>query len=398
MRKTVAIIGGGPSAFMLAAFLNPEQFAVTIYEKNKTAGRKFLVAGKGGFNLTHSEPLDQLIERYTPNDFLAPALLHFTNTDFRNWLEQLGISTYVGSSKRVYPVKGIKPIEVLNAIIKHLENQGVKFKYKHTFHNWDENGNPIINEGSIVADVVVYSFGGASWKVTGSTGDWLETFANNGIATTSFKASNCAYHTTWKTDFINNHEGSPLKNIAISCDDQLQKGEAVITRSGLEGNAIYGLSPQIRKQFEVSSKAIIYIDFKPMLTLEKVIEKLEQSIYSNTTRILKKELKLSAAQLDLLKLHLTKEEYLTTKTLAHFIKNFPLEITDSSTIDEAISTVGGVLRNAVTPTFELKNKPNHYCMGEMLDWDAPTGGYLLQACMSMGAYLASVLNEETSNN
>ncbi|AGC78080.1 hypothetical protein LX97_03166 [Nonlabens dokdonensis] len=398
MRKTVAIIGGGPSAFMLAAFLDPEKFAVTIYEKNKTAGRKFLVAGKGGFNLTHSEPVEQLIKKYTPSDFLAVPLLHFTNTDFRNWLDQIGISTYVGSSKRVYPVKGIKPIEVLNAVLKHLEEKGVKFKYDHTFQNWDENRNPIINEQSIVADVVVFCLGGASWKVTGSTGDWLETFANNGVATTAFKASNCAYHTIWKTDFINKHEGSPLKNIAISCDDQVQKGEAVITKSGLEGNAIYGLSPQIRKQLEASSKAVVYIDFKPMLTLEKVIEKLKQSIYSNTTRILKKELKLSAAQLDLLYFHLTKEEYLTTTTLAQFIKKFPLEITDSSTIDEAISTIGGVSRNAVTQTFELKNKPNHYCIGEMLDWDAPTGGYLLQACMSMGAYLSGVLNEEISNN
>ncbi len=393
----MAIIGGGPSAFMLAAFLDPEKFAVTIYEKNKTAGRKFLVAGKGGFNLTHSESIEPLIKKYTPSDFVAAPLLHFTNTDFRTWLDQIGISTYVGSSKRVYPVKGIKPIEVLNAILQYLEKRGVKIKYRHTFQGWDHDDNPIINEKSIAADYVVFCLGGASWKVTGSTGNWLETFSDNNISTVVFKASNCAYRVNWISDYINKHEGSPLKNIAISCNDHIQKGEAVITKLGLEGNAIYGLSPQIRAQLDTDSTAQVYIDLKPMLSIEKVVEKLENSIYSNTTRILKKELKLSLAQVDLVKFYLNKEDFLNTDTLAQFIKNFPLQITDSSAIDKAISTVGGISRNAVTDKFELKNKPNQFCIGEMLDWDAPTGGYLLQACMSMGVYLANVLNKKANN-
>ena len=150
MKKQISIIGGGPSAFLLAAFLDPKKFTITIYEKNKTAGRKFLVAGKGGFNLTYSEPIQQLIKRYTANDFLDKSLHHFTNTDFRDWLDKIGIPTYIGSSKRVYPKEGIKPIEVLNAILKHLKEKGVIMKYEHTFSSWDANNNPIINNSLLI--------------------------------------------------------------------------------------------------------------------------------------------------------------------------------------------------------------------------------------------------------
>ncbi len=393
MKKSVAIIGGGPSAFLLAAFLDTTKFDVTIYEKNKTVGRKFLVAGKGGFNLTHSEPIEQLINRYTPNRFLDNALLNFTNTDFRNWLEQIGIPTFIGSSKRIYPEKEIKPIEVLNAILKHLKEKGVSIKYEHTFSDWDNDNNPIVNNKAIKVNYVVFSLGGGSWKITGSDGTWLDAFLKRGIKTAPFKASNCAYQIEWKSNFIKNNEGNPLKNIAIKCGNKTQKGEAVITKFGLEGNAIYGLSPQIREQLNSASKATIFIDFKPTLSLEIIISKIKNATYKNTTQLLKKELKLSNSQIDLLKIYLSKESYLNTQSLANHIKNFPLEITNTATIDEAISTVGGIDLNAVSKNFELKNIPNQYCIGEMLDWDAPTGGYLLQACASIGVDLAKHLNQ-----
>ncbi|UAM96857.1 NAD(P)-dependent oxidoreductase [Polaribacter litorisediminis] len=394
MKKEIAIIGGGPSAFLLAAFLNPEKFRVTIYEKNKTAGRKFLVAGKGGFNLTHSEPMDQFIKRYTSNTFLDKSLHHFTNTDFRNWLDQIGISTYIGSSKRVYPKEGIKPIEVLNAILKNLLAKGVTLKYEHTFVDWDNNHNPIINHQSIEVDYTVFSLGGSSWKKTGSDGLWLHIFSNNGIKTKVFEASNCAYQIDWKPNFIQKHAGTPLKNVSISCHEKIQKGEAVITNFGLEGNAIYGLSPQIREQLFTHSKATIFIDLKPSLTLENVLSKIKNSIYKNTTQVLKKELKLTVAQIDLLKAHLSKETYLNPKSLSENIKNFPLRINKAATIDEAISSVGGIDLKSLTEKFELKNMPNQYCIGEMLNWDAPTGGYLLQGCASMGVFLANHLNKK----
>lgn len=393
MKKTVAIIGGGPSAFLLAAFLDATKFAITIYEKNKTSGRKFLVAGKGGFNLTHSEPMDQLIKRYTPTSFLDNALLNFTNTDFRNWLEQIGIPTYIGSSKRVYPKEGIKPIEVLNTILNHLKERGTILKYGHTFSDWNADNNPIINNKSITADYTIFSLGGGSWKITGSDGTWLDTFSEKGIKTNPFQASNCGYQIDWRSNFIQKNEGSPLKNISISCGNATQKGEAVITKFGLEGNAIYGLSPQIRAALNTHSKATVFIDFKPSLTIESVNLKINTSTYRNTTEILKKELKLSSSQIDILKTYLSKESYLNTAALANNIKKFPLEIINTATIDESISTVGGIDRNAISNNFELQNMQHQYCVGEMLDWDAPTGGYLLQACASIGVSVAKHLNK-----
>jgi uncharacterized flavoprotein (TIGR03862 family) len=394
MKKQVAIIGGGPSSFLLAAHLDPEKFKVTIYEKNKTAGRKFLVAGKGGFNLTHSEPIEKLIERYTPTTFLQTALRNFTNDDFRDWLQKLGIPTYIGSSKRVYPQEGIKPIEVLNRILKHLKQREVIMAYEHLFSGWDVTNNPILNNKVIVTDYTIFCLGGASWKVTGSDGDWRKIFSEKGIKTTDFKASNCGYKIDWKPTFIAKHEGTPLKNITITCNELIQKGEAVITTFGLEGNAIYGLSPHIRKQLDSNLKASIFIDFKPSLTLEKVLLKLNTSHFKNTTQILKKELKLTAAQIDLLKLYLSKEMYLDVASLSKYIKKFPLEIAGAASIDEAISTVGGIDYDAISENFELKKLTNQYCIGEMLDWDAPTGGYLLQGSASTGAYVATYLNNK----
>ena len=393
MKKQITIIGGGPSAFLLAAFLDVEKFTISIYEKNKTAGRKFLVAGKGGFNLTYSEPIDRLIKCYSPNDFLDRALLNFTNTDFRNWLGEIGIPTYIGSSKRVFPEKGIKPIEVLNAVLESLKEKGIIIKYEHTFYDWDDAGHPIINKKIVPTDYTVFSLGGGSWKVTGSDGIWLDTFSKKGIKTKTFQASNCGYKIDWKSNFIQKHEGTPLKNIAISCNNIIQKGEAVITKFGLEGNAIYGLSPQIREQLNVISKATVFIDFKPSLTLENVLSKIKKSIFKNTTQILKKELKLSPSQIDLLKTYLSKESYLNIESLAKNIKKFPLELIETASIDEAISTVGGIDLNAISKNFELKKMPNQFCIGEMLDWDVPTGGYLLQASASIGVYLAKYLNE-----
>ena len=393
MKKRIAIIGSGSSAFLLAAFLDTEKFSVTIYEKNKNAGRKFLVAGKGGFNLTHSEPIDQLIKRYTPDDFLNKALLDFTNIDFRDWLDKIEVPTYIGSSKRVYPKEGIKPIELLTSILNHLKEKGITIKYEHTFSDWDDKDNPIINKKTIQTDYTVFSLGGGSWKVTGSDGNWLDTFSKKGIKTKPFKASNCSYQVAWKDKFIQKHEGTPLKNITISCNNRIQKGEAVITKFGLEGNSIYGLGPQIRDKLLTDSKATVFIDFKPSLTAEKIHSKITLSNHKNTAQILKKELKLSAPIIELLKTSISKAAYLNAESLSKNIKKFPLEIVNTASVDEAISTVGGIDLKAVSENFELKKMANQFCIGEMLDWDAPTGGYLLQACASNGVHLAKHLNE-----
>jgi len=275
VKKSVSIIGGGPAAFLLAAFLDPQKFNVSIYEKNKTLGRKFLVAGNGGFNLTHSEPVEQLIARYTPSNFIQEALLDFDNYDFQKWIDLMGIPTYIGSSKRVYPESGIKPIAVLNAILDVLKKRAVTINYQHTWTGWNINQDLVFNSDKAVkSDHTVFALGGGSWKVTGSDGSWIDIFNKKGIDTTPFKASNCAYRVNWNNDFITNYEGTPLKNIAISCGNKTQKGEVVITRFGLEGNAIYAISPQIRAQLDKKQRATIFLDLKPILSYEAILQKI----------------------------------------------------------------------------------------------------------------------------
>ncbi|HEX9152827.1 MAG TPA: TIGR03862 family flavoprotein [Flavobacterium sp.] len=393
MKKSVSIIGGGPAALLLAALLDCKKFKVTIYEKNKTLGRKFLVAGKGGFNLTHSEPVAELIARYTPSHFLQEALLDFDNQDFRKWIDTIGIPTYIGSSKRVYPESGIKPIGVLNAILKVLHKQGVGIQYNYTWTGWTNNNDLVFNTDiAIKSDYTIFALGGGSWKVTGSDGTWLDLFKTKDIAIAPFQSSNCAYQVNWPEDFIAEHEGSPLKNIAISCLNKGQKGEAVITRFGLEGNAIYALSPQIRKELDSQQKSTIFLDLKPALSYDDLHQRIKKSTLKKTSEKLQKEIKLSTAQIGLLKKYLSKETYLNPELLAQNIKKLSIEIIGSALLNDAISTTGGVQLNAVDKNFQLKKMKNHYCIGEMLDWDAPTGGYLLQACFSMGMHLARHLN------
>jgi len=393
MKKSISIIGGGPAALFLALFLDAKDFEIRIFEKNKTVGRKFLVAGKGGFNLSHSESIDQFIERYTPPTFLASALREFDNQKLIDFLKQIGIPTYIGSSGRIFPKQGIKPIEVLQTILKVLE-QKVSFHYGTTWTGWTEDDQLVFDHTSIIlSDYVIFALGGGSWKVTGSDGSWLETFQAKGINTRPFDAANCTFGIDWPKDFIQKNEGKPLKNIASTCKGKTQKGELVITQFGLEGNGIYALSPQIQEALSQRQKAQVFLDLKPSLSLAKVQEKLSSKTIK-TSKLLREVLKLSPPQLDLLKAFTDKPTFLNTTQLAIKIKALPLEIYQAANLDEAISTSGGVLLSEVSSTFELKRLKHQFCIGEMLDWNAPTGGYLLQACFSMGFYLAQQLNRK----
>jgi hypothetical protein len=396
MKKSVAIIGSGPAALILAASLNEKLFDVTIYEKNFALARKFLVAGDGGFNLTHSEDVEQFVTRYTPPSFLEKSIRSFTNTDLCNWLKQIGIETFVGSSKRVFPVKGIKPIDVLNAILNELKNKNVQIKTKHEWKGWRDKNELIINHNNensyVKADFVVFALGGASWAKTGSDGSWADLFKNKGIEIIPFEASNCMYQIEWDDKFLKQAEGKSIKNISITCNNIERKGEVVITKFGIEGGAVYGLSPQIREELKENKSASIFVDLKPSFPVEVIKSKLVPKENKTLTSILKEDLNLSPVQAALLKSSLTKEEFLNIDVLAGKIKKLSLLITAMAPIDEAISTVGGISLQEVDETFQLKKTPNYYTIGEMLNWDAPTGGYLLQACFSMGHYLAQQLN------
>ena len=392
MKKTVTIIGGGPSAMLLAAHLDPKLFDVTIIEKNNALGRKFLVAGKGGFNLTHSENLAQFIPRYTPFEFLEKGLTAFSNAHLRTWFSSLDIPTFVGSSKRIYPEEGIKPIEVLNAILNRLKQNKVALKTKENWIGFNAENELIFDSGlSVQSDITVFSLGGGSWKKTGSSGDWLNHFSEKGINIIPFQASNCASEINWKNDFIDKNEGKPLKNISISCENSSKKGEIVITKFGLEGGAIYALSPAIRNGLNKNGKATITIDLKPSLTVNEIVSKLSSG---KLTQQLVKSIKLEKPKIDLLKHYLNREEFLDTNTLANAIKSFPLAVIGSAPLDEAISTVGGIDLNEIDENFELQKMKNSYAIGEMLDYDAPTGGYLLQSCFSMGVFVANHLNDK----
>ncbi len=378
-----AIIGSGPSGLMLAAQLDEIKFEVTIYEKNSAPARKFLVAGSGGFNLTHSEPIEQFIKRYTPSSFFEPLLRSFSNTDLQAWLNTIGISTFTGTSRRIFPQKGIKPIQVLNAILKVLKDKNVSL---HTSYNWQGE--------EIEADITVFALGGSSWKITGSDGGWTKYFQNRGIKVVPFQASNCAFQINWPKNLISLAAGLPLKNIALKSLNIRKEGEVVITEFGMEGSGIYALSPQIRQQLNENQKAICYIDLKPSLSLATLIELLNSKPANYTmTKYLDSALNLSKSQLALLKNLTVKEDFLNNETLANKIKELPLQITGLAPIDEAISTTGGISLNEIDKHFQLKKMPRHYVIGEMLDWDAPTGGYLLQGCFSMGYNLAEYLNK-----
>jgi hypothetical protein len=339
--------------------------------------------------------MQDFVERYTPDDFLNTALLNFTNLDLRDYLLSIGIPTFVGSSNRIYPEKGIKPIEVLQAILKVLDTNNVNIKFQEKWIGWDETGALQFDSGlKLQSDFTVFCMGGASWAKTGSDGTWLSLFANKGIITKPFEVSNCAFGIDWAEVFVQKCEGKPLKNISISCGSKTQKGEAVITSFGLEGNAIYGLSPEIRKQLQVNGIAEVFVDLKPSLSTELVLNKLKNSTAKNTSKKLKIDLKLSSAQLELLKNYSSKEVFMDLVLLAKNIKKLNLTIYATAPLEEGISSVGGIELSEVTDFFELKKSPSHYCIGEMLDWDAPTGGYLLQACFSMGVFVASQLNKE----
>jgi len=392
MKIKLSIIGGGTAGLLAAAFLDSNRYHITIYDWKSTFGRKFLVAGSGGFNLTHSEHIDQMVDRYTPSDFLNHSLRHFTNEDFIIWLESIGIPTFIGSSKRVFPIDGIKPIQVLSAINDHLKSRGVTFVYGKKFMGWD-NGKIVFDEEEVVdSDINIFALGGASWSVTGSDGLWLDIFESKGINTVPFVAANCGFHVEWDKDFLSRYEGQPLKNISCRIGDQNQKGEAVITNSGIEGNAIYALSPLIQSELLSKGKAIIYIDYKPMLTREVVLSKLSESKLK-VTETLRRKMNLSPLQIQLIKHDLSKQEFLDVNTLTNTIKGMPLVLTGSASVEEAISTSGGIDLSEISEHYELKKLSHNYCIGEMLDWNAPTGGYLIQACASMANYVAHHVNE-----
>lgn len=382
----VAIIGGGPAGLIAAHHLG-DTCQVQLFERDRILGRKFLVAGDGGLNITNSAVGEDLIAHFSPIDRMRPMLEAFGPGALRGWLASMGIPTFVGSSGRVFPQRGIKPAEVLKAIIDAVKAKGVVIHTGHRFVGFDETVRPVIANGeeqrSIEADAYLFALGGASWARTGSTGEWRSAFDGIGVGTIPFQASNCGVEVPMPGN-LRPHIGKPLKNIAVSCGDKVVRGELTITEHGLEGNAIYPVVPEVRAQLNVHGTAELLIDLKPDLTAERINEKLRDATWKERTAALH----LDRPSLALLKALTPMERYLDGRYLAEDVKRVRVPVHALRPIDEAISTVGGIAMDEVSGDLSLKRHPHLFVAGEMLDWDAPTGGFLLQAAFSMGRWAA----------
>lgn len=384
MPRTISIIGGGAAGLTAAYFLS-EHFYVQIYEKEKKVGKKFLVAGKGGFNLTNSLTGTQLINKYSPKNIFKEAILNFDSTHTREWLAKLGIETFVGTSGRVFSAKKHKPYEVLKSLKRELKKRNVQINTNHKFNGFDKNGYPLIKyedkEFTLKSDYYIFALGGASWPNTGSDGKWFKYFKGFGLELNNFQPSNCGVNIKWPKNILNHHVGKPLKNISTRIYRKKYRGEAVITNYGLEGNAIYSVIPELRT---VNNYDDVYltIDFKPNNEQYNLFEKIKNKKVSSESY--KKNLKLNSTQLAVLKSFINKDDFILPNIFTEKIKNLKLKIESIRPIEEAISTIGGISVSELNPDFSLKKYPKFYIIGEMADWDAPTGGFLLQGCFSMG--------------
>jgi uncharacterized flavoprotein (TIGR03862 family) len=395
MQKQIAIIGGGPSGLMAAEILANKGHAVTVYDKMPSLGRKLLMAGRGGLNITHSEPVEKFISRYREKaDWLTPYINNFTPTDLQKWCNELGQETFIGSSGRIFP-KAMKAAPLLRAWLKRLNNAGVKFAMKHNWQGWQGDKlhfkAPENKDILIKPDATLLALGGASWPKLGSDGAWVKYLTDIGVEISNLKPANCGFEVEWSEYFKQNFAGQPVKPVSIKCMKYSQQGEVMITSSGIEGGAVYALSAVIRDEILKNNHADISLDLRPNMNIEDLHKKLSKPKGKQSFSSFMRKAGFSSLIVNLLREANKNEELnkLNAKALAEKIKNLPLKVIANSGISKAISTAGGIKVEALDE-FMLKAKPGVFATGEMLDWEAPTGGYLLQACFSLA--LASANN------
>ena len=377
-KLNIAIVGSGPAALMAGsqAILNGN--SVTFFEKKKTAGRKFLVAGDGGFNLSNSENLEDFVSRYDANQ-LQEMIRQFTPNDLVEWLNKIEIPTYVGSSGKIFPKQGIKPIEVLKAWIDWLTKNGAIFRFENELLDF-EDGKIFMQFNDtadwLQFDKIIMALGGGSWSVTGSDASWIKLFQAKNIDINPLVSSNAGMNISFRNKLAS-IEGQPIKNVVVKHGNSSKMGEITLTNYGLEGSPIYYLN----RSFRNNNSALLKLDFKPKTEINKLVEVL--STAKNFTEGLKM-LKLSKGAIWLLKSEVSKEDFMDVQILAERIKNLEVKIDSLRPMEEAISTAGGVCWSELNDNLSLKKFPSISLCGEMLDWDAPTGGYLLQGCFASG--------------
>ena len=389
----VAIIGAGPAGLMAAEALAAHA-AVTVYDRMPSAGRKFLLAGRGGLNLTHSEDLDALIARYgDAAPHLRSAIEAFPPAALRAWCEGLGQATFVGSSGRVFP-QAFKTSPLLRAWLRRSAASGVAFMLRHRWTGWDDRGNLAFETPAgrvtAAADATVLALGGASWPRLGSDGGWADVLTSIGIAISTLRPANCGFVANWSAMFRNRFAGEPLKRIALSFGDRSVRGEAVITAIGLEGVGVYALAAPLREAIAASGQATLHIALRPDLTAAELKARLDAPRDKQSlSTFLRKTLSLSPVAIGLLnEVALSARGRLATMTaaeLAGLIDAVPVRLTGTAPLAGAISTAGGISFDELDENFMLRRRPGVFAAGEMLDWEAPTGGYLLQASFSTGA-------------
>jgi uncharacterized flavoprotein (TIGR03862 family) len=392
-QRQVAVIGAGPAGLMAAETLALGGVRVTVFDAMPSVGRKFLMAGRGGLNLTHSEPLDAFTARYreaAPK--LTSAIESFSPQQLRAWCEMLGLPTFVGSSGRIFP-KALKASPLLRAWLHRLDASGVAFSMRHRWTGWDHDGRLSFQtpngQRAIDAHATVLALGGASWPRLGSDGGWVDTLRSRGVGINALKPSNCGFSVNWSNIFRERFEGEPLKGIALSSGERYIRGEAVVTREGVEGGAVYALSAELREAILTSGQATLQVALRPDIATANLVKRLSaprlKQSFSNWLR--------KAAQLSPVAIGLLQEaaivssvplSSMTAEQLTELINAVPIQLTGIASIARAISSAGGIAFDELDTGFMLRRLPGVFAAGEMLDWEAPTGGYLLQACFATG--------------
>ncbi len=387
--NTVIVIGGGPAGLMAAETLAQQGLRVELFDAMPSVGRKFLMAGKGGMNITHAEPLEDLLSRYgTRRTQLEPMVRNFTPDELRTWMQQLGIASFVGSSGRVFP-EGMKAAPLLRAWLHRLREQGVRFHVRHRWLGWDEKralrfATPG-GEVQVRYDGMVLALGGGSWPQLGSDGAWLSLLTQRGIQIAPLRPANCGFKVNWSPYFCSRYAGEPLKSVAASFGDQCKQGECVVTEQGIEGGLIYALSAALRDEIERAGHATLKLDLMPDWSLQRVqIEVAHPRGSRSLSSHLQSRLGLKGVKANLLREVLGADEMNNPDLLAATIKALPLNLIAPRPLAEVISSAGGVSFEAMNEGGMLHKLPGVFCAGEMLDWEAPTGGYLLTACFASG--------------